>query len=262
MVTLTNDDDAPPVLPATLGRPRSVEDLRIALFCANYNCVRDGANKTLNRLVEYLLAHGAAVRIYSPTVDDPPFRAVGDIVSVPSIALPGRPEYRFSLGLTPAIRDDVRRFRPTHFHISVPDLTGTQAQALASEMGVPAITSLHTRFETYLRFYRLGFLRPLVERRLKTFYSRADAVLAPSEPVADELRARGWATRIGIWGRGVDRDLFNPARRSDDWRRAHGFADEDVILLFLGAWSAKRGSTYSRPPWPSSVRGAIESVPS
>ena len=37
--------------------------LRIALFSGNYNYVRDGANQALNRLVEYLLRHGAAVRI-------------------------------------------------------------------------------------------------------------------------------------------------------------------------------------------------------
>jgi len=136
------------VQPGTQSRTRSVSDLRIALFCANYNCVRDGANKTLNRLVEYLLAHGAAVRVYSPTVDNPQFKAVGDVVSLPSISIPGRSEYRISLGLTAAIKEDVRRFRPTHFHVSAPDLVGGQAQAFARELGVPVVTSLHTRFET------------------------------------------------------------------------------------------------------------------
>ena len=39
-----------------------VTGLRIALFTGNYNYVRDGANQALNRLVEYLLRQGAAVR--------------------------------------------------------------------------------------------------------------------------------------------------------------------------------------------------------
>jgi hypothetical protein len=42
--------------------------LRVALFSGNYNMVRDGANKALNRLVRYLLDNGAAVRVYSPTI--------------------------------------------------------------------------------------------------------------------------------------------------------------------------------------------------
>src|SRR3546814_20855936 len=56
-----------------------ISDLRIALFSGNYNMTVDGANKALNRLVGYLLAQGAAVRVYSPTVDDPAFAPTGEL---------------------------------------------------------------------------------------------------------------------------------------------------------------------------------------
>ena len=125
--------------------------LRIALFSGNYNIVRDGANKALNRLVDFLLERGAAVRIYSPTTDRPAFAPSGDLVSVPSLPIPRRSDYRLALGLTAAIRADIRRFRPTHFHLSCPDLLGTQAQMFARELGVPVVASMHTRFETYFR---------------------------------------------------------------------------------------------------------------
>ena len=62
--------------------------LRVALFSGNYNYVRDGANQALNRLVDYLLRQGAAVRVYAPTVPQPAFEPKGDLISVPSIALP------------------------------------------------------------------------------------------------------------------------------------------------------------------------------
>ena len=66
--------------------------LRIALFSGNYNYVRDGANQALNRLVGYLLCQGHAVRVYSPTTETPAFPAVGELVSLPSVAIPKRPE--------------------------------------------------------------------------------------------------------------------------------------------------------------------------
>src|SRR3546814_4323831 len=66
--------------------------LRIALFSGNYNYVRDGANQALNRLAEYLLRQGAALRVYAPTVAEPAFAPTGDLVSVPSIPFPIRPE--------------------------------------------------------------------------------------------------------------------------------------------------------------------------
>ena len=85
------------------------EELRIALFSGNYNYVRDGANQALNRLVGYLLRQGVKVRVYSPTVANPAFPPTGDLVSVPSISIPGREEYQLGLGLTSAIRRSASR---------------------------------------------------------------------------------------------------------------------------------------------------------
>src|SRR5215210_6563120 len=88
----------------------SVEGLRIALFSGNYNYTRDGANKALNKLVAHLLEHGAAVRVYSPTSATPAFNPTGDLVSVPSIPIPRRREFRLALGLPQAIEHDVHAF--------------------------------------------------------------------------------------------------------------------------------------------------------
>src|SRR3954470_10032740 len=106
-----------PDLPGAEAAP-SAEGLRVALFSGNYNCVRDGANRALNRLVAHLIARGAAVRVYSPTAPVAAFPPAGDLVSVPSIGIPGRPEYRMALGLPASIRRDIVDFAPTHFHLS------------------------------------------------------------------------------------------------------------------------------------------------
>src|SRR4029453_3460777 len=96
--------------------------LRVALFSGNYNYTRDGANQALNRLTGFLLERGASVRVYSPTPATPAFEPVGELVSVPSIAIPGRGEYRLGLGLPRRLREDVRAFAPTVVHLSAPDL--------------------------------------------------------------------------------------------------------------------------------------------
>lgn len=221
---------------------RSAEGLRVALFSGNYNCVRDGANKALNRLVAHLIGRGAAVRVYSPTAPEPAFEPAGDLVSVPSISIPRRPEYRLATGLPKAIREDIRRFGPTVVHLSAPDILGHKAQAFARRLGVPVVTSLHTRFETYFGYYGIGFVRPLVERQLKRFYTGSDFVLVPNPPLADDMRGSGLPPhRIRIWGRGVDRALFSPARRDPDWRRAHGFADDEAVVLFFGRLVLEKG---------------------
>ena len=221
---------------------RSAEGLRIALFSGNYNCVRDGANRALNRLVAHLLDRGAAVRVYSPTVREPAFPPAGDLVSVPSVRIPSRSEYRLAVGLPGAVRDDVRAFAPTHVHVSCPDLLGSGAQALARSIGVPVVASMHTRFEAYLSYYHLDFLSPAIRHRLRSFYRGSDLILAPNPPMAESLVDLGVAEdKLRIWGRGVDRDQFSPAQRSEAWRRAQGFAKNEIVLLFFGRLVQEKG---------------------
>jgi glycosyltransferase involved in cell wall biosynthesis len=39
---------------------------------------------------------------------------------------------------------------------------------------------------------------------------------------------------ISIWSRGVDRNQFNPGRRSMEWRAKHGITEDEFVILFLG----------------------------
>src|SRR5207253_2189403 len=123
-------------------------DLRVALFSGNYNYVRDGANQALNRLVGYLLRQGVHVRVYSPTVEHPAFPATGDLVGVPSLAIPGRSEYRLPLALPRRVRCDLEQFNPNLVHVSSPDIVGHRAVTWARKRRTAVVASVHTRFDT------------------------------------------------------------------------------------------------------------------
>lgn len=217
------------------------EELRIALVSGNYNYVRDGANQALNRLVGFLLRQGCQVRIYSPTVDEPAFAPTGDLVSLPSLAVPTRDEYRFPLGLPKAVREDLAAFRPNVVHIASPDVSSHRAVTWARKRNIPAIASVHTRFETYLAYYHLELLEPTVRAILRRLYRRCDALLVPAESTAAVLRAQRMNRNIAIWSRGVDRGQFNPERRSLEWRRSLGIADDEVVVAFLGRIVMEKG---------------------
>jgi glycosyltransferase involved in cell wall biosynthesis len=216
-------------------------DLRIALFSGNYNYVLDGANLSLNRLVGYLLRKGAKVRVYSPTVEHPAFEPTGDLVSVPSVPIPGRPEYRFPLALTPEIRRDLEAFAPNIVHISSPDIVAHRAVSWARRHKVAAVATVHTRFDTYLAYYRLQYFEPAVRALLRRLYRRCDAIMVPAESTAAVLRAQRMNRDIAIWARGIDRERFNPGRRDMAWRRDKGFADDEVIIAFLGRIVMEKG---------------------
>jgi glycosyltransferase involved in cell wall biosynthesis len=218
-----------------------VSGLRIALFSGNYNVVRDGANQALNRLVDYLQRSGAKVRIYSPTVPDPAFPANADIVHLPFVSIPGRTEYKMPLRIPRAVRRDIEAFRPNMFHIASPDVAGHRAVTLAHKLDLPVVASVHTRFETYPRYYGLAFIEPVILAILRRFYRRCDAIFAPSDSMAQLLREQRMNYNVGIWSRGIDRDIFNPAARDLEWRRSIGIEDDVPVIGFVGRLVMEKG---------------------
>ncbi len=216
--------------------------MRIALFSGNYNYLKEGANQALNILVGYLEENAdCEVRVYSPVTDTPAFEPAGTLVPVRSIALPVRGEFRLALGLPADIRKDLERFGPDIVHVSTPDILGTRAQTAAINMGVPVVASMHTRFETYLEYYHLSWLRPLAQAHIDRFYRRSDHVVAPTPALVDELRTMRGDDHVSVWSRGIDREQFAPTHRDEDWRRRNGFADSDIVVLFFGRLVLEKG---------------------
>lgn len=226
-----------PAATAPAARP-----LRVALFSGNYNYVVDGPVKALNRLVAQIEANGDAALILAPTTSTPAFRHAGELVSVPSIALPfGRGEYRLGLGLRGDARRRLDAFAPTIVHVSAPDWLGLSALNYARKNGIPAVASFHTRFDTYPRYYGMPWLETHITRYMRYFYGRCERVYAPSQSMVDELTRDKIGRDIRLWARGVDQELFSPRRRDEAWRRSLGFADDEVIIAFVGRIVLEKG---------------------
>ena len=217
-------------------------NLRVALFSGNYNYVRDGANQALNRLGGYLLQTGAKVRIYAEErrpgfpVDRQRRRRAGDPVSRP------RRISRAARHAAAGRSATSGRSAPNIFHISAPEILGHRAVTLARKMDVPVVASVHTRFETYFRYYNMAWLEPLVEAIIRRFYRRCDAIFAPSESMAQVLREQRMSYDIGIWSRGVETDIFAPAQRDMEWRRSRSASqDDEPVIGFIGRVVMEKG---------------------
>jgi len=218
-----------------------ISDLRVALFSGNYNYVRDGANQALNRLSGYLQNRGAKVRIYSPKSKTPAFPSTGKVVGVPAMPFPGRGEYRLPLGIPPKVQRDLKEFGANIFHISSPEFLGHRAVTLARKWDIPVVASVHTRFETYFRYYNMAWIEPAVEAIIRRLYRRCDAIFAPSESMAQMLREQRMSYDIGIWSRGVETDIFSPAKRDMAWRRSLGIQDDEPVICFIGRVVMEKG---------------------
>ncbi len=230
-----------PTSPARTDRPARRSDKRVALFAGAYNHIADGVSLTLNRLVDYLERQGVSVRVFAPTVDDPPIDHAGTLVPVPSVPLPGRSEYRAALGLTPSVRRRLEAFNPTLYHIATPDLLGRHALHAAQSSGTPVVSSYHTHFSSYLKYYYLDALEPALWGYLRRFYRQCEQVYVPSRAVAEILRENGITDGLRLWQRGVDADRFSPKQRSAEWRQAHGIGTSEVVVSFVSRLVWEKG---------------------
>jgi phosphatidylinositol alpha 1,6-mannosyltransferase len=214
---------------------------RIALFTGAYNHVVDGVSLTLNRLVSFLESQGVAVMVFAPTVEKPAIDHAGTLQSAASIPMTGRPEYRVSLGLGPNALEALDRFKPTIVHIATPDLLGLQALLYARAWRLPVVASYHTHFSSYLTYYNLGWAEGAMWGYLRWFYRQCEQVYVPTRSMAAVLNEHGIEEGLEIWPRGVDITLFNPLKRSMDWRRSLGFADSEVIISFVSRLVLEKG---------------------
>jgi len=210
-----------------------MSDLRVAIFTGNYNHIQDGVSLTLNRLVAFLEDKDIPVIVFGPTVEEPEIDHEGEFVSVPSVPMPGRQEYRITVGFPESAQNRLREFDPTLIHLATPDLLGFRAMRWAQANNIQIVSSYHTHFTSYLKYYNMEMLKVLGWKYINWFYSQCKHIYVPSPSMADELNDKGIDEGIRIWARGVNTDDFNPSFRDMEWRRSVGLKDDEKVVTFV-----------------------------
>ncbi|MFU8811985.1 MAG: glycosyltransferase family 4 protein [Balneolaceae bacterium] len=210
-----------------------MDQFRVALFSGNYNHIRDGVSLTLNRMVGFMQQHGVEFLIFAPTKPEPALEHNGTLASVPSKSIPGRPEYLISTGLPADRIEKLEAFKPDLVHIATPDILGYKALKWAQANNVPVVSSFHTHFASYLKYYKLQMLEPLGWAYFRWFYAQCEQVYVPTPSMAEELEKQGIETDLRIWARGIETDRFGTENRSEQWRKELGFKEGDLVITFI-----------------------------
>ncbi|HZG42700.1 MAG TPA: glycosyltransferase, partial [Longimicrobium sp.] len=107
-----------------------------------------------------------------------------------------------------------------------------RAQRWAEANGLPTVSSFHTHFVSYFRYYGVPALEPFGWRMLRRFYARDRTVYAPSHSIIAELAERGIGN-TELWSRGIDLARFSPDHRDPELRRVAGAEDGVPIVLMV-----------------------------
>ena len=155
-----------------------------------------------------------------------------ELVSLPSVPLPGYSEVRLVLPRPAPVHQLVERFRPDLIHCATEFSVGRMGQLAAARARIPLVSSYHTDFGRYAEAYGKSWLRGTVSAYLGRFHRRSRRIYTPSTVSRDELM-RLKVSDVEVWGRGVDAALFNPVRRRQEIRDRHALGDR-FTFLYVG----------------------------
>lgn len=194
---------------------------RVAFFTEILTEDFDGAARTMFQIInridssmyDYLFVYGD---------DMEQFRSFKSF-KVPRLNIPINKDYNLSIPQMvyyklEKVLDD---FDPEVIHIATPSILGFYAMNYAKKRNIPILSIYHTHFISYIPFYlqKLKFLiaptEYWIKKTMEKFYNSCDKIYVPSQAMLDALQNFGVeSSRMSLWQRGIDRELFNPLKRN------------------------------------------------
>jgi glycosyltransferase involved in cell wall biosynthesis len=220
--------------------------MRVALFTETFLPKVDGIVTVVCLLLDHLAQRGVESVIVAPKLGQVDRYADTRVIGVSGVTLPLYPELKIGPP-TLSTYNELKDFDPDIAHIIHPVLIGTTGMLMAKRMGIPTLASFHLDLARMAHHFHLGIFEPVVNKFTQMVFNAADYSLAPSKMVQREMLALG-VERVGLWGRGVDAEKFNPAYYNDAMRQAmtDGHPD-DHVLLYVGRLSSEKQIDQLRP---------------
>jgi glycosyltransferase involved in cell wall biosynthesis len=193
--------------------------MRIMLVTDAWEPQVNGVVRTLTRTVQELVEMGHELEIVTPN---------DGYRTIPLITYS---EIKLALFAEDDVEERFGRFEPEAVHIATEGTLGLTARKICIQHQFPFSTSYHTQYPEYVaaRFWFLpawvGYLY------VRWFHGMAGRVMVATPTMRDVLVARNFKN-LALWTRGVDTELFNPAKRAPDRGPFAGMAGP--ISLYVG----------------------------
>jgi len=191
--------------------------VRVTIVTESFPPDVNGVAHCVLRVAEHLVLRGHQPMVIAPAPARGTSGAAGSypfpVVRLPSVPMPGYAGFRIGLPVR-HLDAALANHEAELVHLASPFVLGSSAVAAARRRHLPTVAVYQTDMPAYARIYGTGRLGEAVAWRwLRRIHNAADRTLAPSAASAASLREHG-VQRIWLWGRGVDTERFDPARRS------------------------------------------------
>lgn len=152
--------------------------------------------------------------------------------SVPSINLPGIPEYDFPLVTVNQIEKILVKERIDLIYLASPFYLGWKVLKAAKRLKLPIVSVFQTDVSGFSKFYGLSIFTSIIDKHIRRLHLNSDLNLVPSENSLNYLKGLG-VENLKLWPRGVDTELFTPNKFSQELRDQWS-PDKKLLIGYVG----------------------------
>lgn len=208
--------------------------LHITLITETFPPEINGVANTLGRLCDGLRARGHRVELVRPRQGcDRQLGSDDELMLCRGWPLPGYPGLQWGQASMHKLLRRWQRHRPDVLYIATEGPLGLSALRAARRLGISVVSGFHTNFQQYTHQYGFGLLTRVLTHYLRWFHNRSAMTLVPSVSQRMELERRQFE-RLALLSRGVDSQLFHPAKRLNALREQWGLAEDDIAVIHVG----------------------------
>jgi len=231
--------------------PTRQRHFRVAVVTETYPPEVNGVARSIACVVKGLQARDHAVQLLRPRqAGSDAAAARADEVLMRGLPVPRYPHLRMGVVSKRTLVQLWASRRPDVVHIATEGPMGWSALQAARQLKLPVVSEFRTNFHAYAQHYGIGWLRRPLLAYLRKFHNRCHSTMVPNAALAGELMAQGFR-HVSVVARGVDTQLFDPARRSDALRGHWGAAPQDPVLLHVGRLAAEKNLQALVDLWPA-----------
>ncbi len=203
--------------------------MKISFFNANLRIGQDGVTRVMYRIFNEAVERNIEAIAFTATLPetDP---TIIPMYRMPSVVLPLQKSYRLASPRYKKFEEQLNAFQPDIIHVHSPCTLGFAAVKYAHRYGVPVVSTYHTHFPSYPRYYKFYGFEEIIWKIMRYFYNQMDRTFVPTEPILQELIEHR-LQKLQYLPNGTDVSAFNPKYRSNEWRRSIDADDKPVILF-------------------------------
>jgi glycosyltransferase involved in cell wall biosynthesis len=212
--------------------------MRILIVTDTYPPDINGVARSLQTLSEGLAARGHAVEV-ATTLEASAAESSLPRHVMPSMPLPGYSGLRIGFASGRQVLGIFDGFRPDVLYVATETPLGIAAIRAAGKRQIPVVSGFHTNFQSYLEDYNLPGMEAVASGILRSIHNATKRTLTPSQDTAAMLTRWG-IQNVGVLGRGVDMERFNPANRSQELRRSWGADEGTPVAIYVGRMAPEK----------------------